>query len=205
MIVVLLLLSVASSAPAQEVRIASLRMNGSGPAAGSYIDIARAVGRFDVVAADGIRDPGDMEKVLGGVGDGWEAILSRRGGFFGFFFDERVEVVKELGTWRGPGRLARAPYGVRFRLSGTRFAFTIVACRVTSAEVPHLPDVSRFFEDLTGNRGTTILAVQVDGGRPEEARITASTALRMRLGPTALDRAPPRAVFLSLRTSPGAG
>ena len=99
-----LIISVSSfSVFGQDIRIAALSMGGGAAAGTAFIDVARAVARFDVVAADGIREAGDMEKVLAGMDDRWEGVLNGAGGYYGFFYDTRLEVVKELGTYRGPG------------------------------------------------------------------------------------------------------
>jgi hypothetical protein len=129
-----------------------------------YAALSETVARFDVVAADEIGDAGRVEKVLAGLDDGWEAAVSR-GGSFGFFYSKRVQLVKELGTYRETGQFVRPPYGAQFRLLGTPFAFNLVVSHVESetdhnarrAEIAHLRAVYLYFEKLTGNRGITIL------------------------------------------------
>jgi len=188
----------------QEISIAALSMGSRAQPRATLMDIARAVARFDVVAADGIREAGDMEKVLAGMDDGWEAVLNGAGGYFGFFYDERVEVVKELGTYRGPGRFPRPPYGVQFRLSHSRFAFNLVACRVAAGETAGLADVSRWFEKLTGDRGITILAARFEGGQdPSRGQLFPGAAFRSRLGRSGVEVSLPHLAFLTLKAGQG--
>jgi hypothetical protein len=160
----------------QNIRIADLSMNRIGDSGRSFPAIAATVSRFDVVAADEVRDLGGMEKVLAGMDDDWEADLSR-GGFFGFFYNNRVQLIKELGTYPETVQFARPPYGAQFRFSGTRFAFNVVVCHIEAegdqktrmAEIAHLAAVHRYFERLTGNRGITILLAGGLGDDPEQA------------------------------------
>jgi hypothetical protein len=148
----------------QRVRIADLSMSRLDTSRRTYPVLSETVARFDVVAADEVGDAGRMEKVLAGLDEGWEASVSR-GGSFGFFYSNRVQLVKELGTYHETGHFVRPPYGAQFRLSGTPFAFNLVVSRVESemdrkargAEIAHLRAVYLYFEKLTGNRGITIL------------------------------------------------
>ena len=148
----------------QRIRIADLSMRPRETSPRMYPALSEAVARFDVVAADEVGDAGRMEKVLAGLDDGWEASVSR-GGSFGFFYSERVQLVKELGTYHETGQFVRPPYGAQFRLSGTPFSFNLVVSHVESetdhgarrAEIAHLRAVYLYFEKLTGNRGITIL------------------------------------------------
>lgn len=148
----------------QRVRIADLSMSRLDTSRRTYPVLSETVARFDVVAADEVGDAGRMEKVLAGLDEGWEASVSR-GGSFGFFYSNRVQLVKELGTYHETGHFVRPPYGAQFRLSGTPFAFNLVVSHVESetdrkareAEIAHLRAVYLYFEKLTGNRGITIL------------------------------------------------
>jgi len=186
----------------QDIRIAALSMGARQPA--KLLEVAQAVARFDVVAADGIGEAGDMEKVLAGMDDRWEAVLNGAGGYYGFFYDERLEVVKELGTYRDPGRFPRPPYGVQFRLARSRFAFNLVACRVAARNAAGLADVSRWFEKLTGNRGITILAARFEDGQdPTRGQLFPGTAFRSRLGRSGVETFLPHLAYLTLRAGEG--
>ena len=74
-------------------------------------------------------------------------------------------MVKDLGTYVGKGEFLYAPYAAQFRLVGTRFRVNLVLCRIEpskdrkikAAEIALLADVHRYFENLTGNRGITLL------------------------------------------------
>lgn len=163
---VVLMLFVPIALFSQKVRVAELSLSSIRDSPDKYTTLAAAVGRFDVVAADDVRDVGTMEKVLAAMDENWEASASGTVGCFGFFYNDRVQLVKELGAYRRTGQFARPPFGAQFRLSGSGFLFNLIACHIASeqgkkagaAEIVHLVEVYRYFEKLTGNRGITILA-----------------------------------------------
>ena len=127
--------------------------------------MSATVARFDVVAADNVSDEGGMEKVLAGLDDSWEAVMSRAGSFGFFYNDDQVQLVRELGTYPDKAQFARSPYGAQFRLSGTRFLFNIVICHIAAGtdqepstdEIANLASVYRYFEKISGDRGMTVL------------------------------------------------
>jgi hypothetical protein len=207
----------------QSLHIAAVSMSPLGSTQRSYSTFSAVASRFDVVAADDVRDPGGMEKVLAGMDEGWEASVSR-GGSFGFLYSERVQMVKELGTYPGESGFAQPPYGAQFRLAGCRFALNLVLCHVVqkdsmsrAAEIAGLSLVYRYFENLTGNRGITLLLAGGLGNDRERAarllaergdvvllrssdRIFASTALRPRIEKAGTDPSTPPAAYIVLRT-----
>ena len=98
---VLLMCLVPIAVSGQKLRIAELSMSLiAGPH--MYPDLAAAVGRYDVVAADEIEEAGAMEKVLAGMDDDWQAIMSK-GGSLGFFYNDRILLLKELGRYPEKG------------------------------------------------------------------------------------------------------
>jgi hypothetical protein len=174
----LLLVFLPAAASAQQVRIGELGLAAWEAGGGTYSTLSREVARFDVVAADGVRDPGQLEKVVGGLGEEWGAAVSRGGGF-GFLYSERVELLRDLGTYPGKSQRGRPPYGAQFRLPGTRFAFNLVVCSVEEASL--LGSVHRYYEQLTGNRGITlVLNAAGHDARPAD-RLFASPALKPRI------------------------
>jgi len=86
-------------------------------------------------------------------------------------------MVKDLGTYSGKGELLYAPYAAQFRLVGTRFRVNLVLChiepnrdrRIKAAEIALLADIHRYFENLTGNRGITLLLAGGLGDLPGQA------------------------------------
>ncbi len=168
--------SIDNSLLGQRVRIGTLSMSSLGAPQKLYSIFSAAVARFDVVAAEGLRDAGIMEKVLSGMNDGWEAAVSRSG-YFGFIYNDRIQMVKDLGTYPGEGEFLHIPYGAQFRLVGTRFAVNLVLCHVETskdrkfkaAEIARLADVYRYFENLTGNREITLLLSGGLSDVPEKA------------------------------------
>jgi hypothetical protein len=154
----------ARSLSGQQVRIADMSMSSLGAPQKLYATFSAAVARFDVVAAEGLSDAGVMEKVLSGMDDGWEAAVSRSG-YFGFIYNDRMQMVKDLGAYPGKGEFLRTPYAAQFRLVGTRFAVNLVLChiaakkdnRLRAAEIARLAEVYRYYENLTGNHGITLL------------------------------------------------
>jgi hypothetical protein len=150
--------------PGQRVRIGDISMSSLGAPQKLYLTFQAAVARFDVVAAEGLRDAGIMEKVLAGMDESWEAAVSRSG-YFGFIYNDRIQMVKDLGTYPEPGEFFYTPYAAQFRLVGTRFLVNLVLCHIEAdkdrssrtADVGRLSRVYRYFENLTGNRGITLL------------------------------------------------
>jgi hypothetical protein len=156
---------------AQILRVASYNVDGLGEQRKDYMTLAKVINNFDVVAAEDVMNVGGLEKVLSLLADGWEAAISdqrtaKQSEFFGFFYDERVELYKMLGPYPGSGLFSRPPYGANFKVKGSPFSFNLVACRIDSgksararaAEIDRLGDVFQYFEKLTGNRGMTIMA-----------------------------------------------
>jgi len=160
----------------QRIRIADMSMGPLGASQRGYSVFSAAVARFDVVAADDLKNAGHMEKVLAGMDEGWEAAVSKDG-FFGFLYNDRVQMVKELGTYPGKGEFVRTPYGAQFRLAGTRFSLNLVLCHIESsmgqkpkaAEGASLAAVYRYFENQTGNHGITLLFAGGLGDEHEQA------------------------------------
>jgi hypothetical protein len=176
-----------------------------------------------------------MEKVLSGMDDGWEAAVSRSG-YFGFIYDDRIQMVKDLGAYRGKGKFLHTPYAAQFRLVGTRFAVNLVLChiettkdhKVKAAEIAQLADVYRYYENLTGNRGITLLLSGGLSDVPEQAseslmpqgqmvslrtnltaaerlhdqgqRMFASVALRSLIEESGLGESAPHAAYVILKT-----
>jgi hypothetical protein len=165
----------------QRVRIANLSMSSLNAPSRLYTTFSAEVARFDIVAAEGLRNAGIMEKVLSGLNDSWEAAVSTRG-YFGFIFNDRIQMVKELGIYPGKGEFLHAPYAAQFRLVGTRFAVNLVLChvetnrngRLKEAEIARLAHVYRYYEDLTGNHGITLLLA---GGLRDGPEQTASSLI----------------------------
>ena len=177
---------VESRVPSQRVRIANMSMSLLGAPQRLYNVFSAAVARFDLVAAEGLRDAGVMEKVLSGmdVDAGWEAAVSRSG-YFGFIYNDRIQMVKDLGTYPGKGEFLHTPYGAQFRLAGTRFSVNLVLCHVEAskdrklkaAEIAGLADVYRYYENLTGNRGITLV---LSGGLSDISEQTSESLLSER-------------------------
>jgi len=151
---------------AQVLRVASYDVEGLGEQRKDYVTLAKVIDNFDVVAAEEVTDIGGLEKVLTLLAEGWEGATSKPSQFFGFLYDDRVEMYKMLGEYPGAGQFSRPPCGANFKVKGSPFSFNLVACHIDSsrgaaaqrAEIDHLGDVYRYFEKLTGNRGMTIMA-----------------------------------------------
>jgi deoxyribonuclease-1-like protein len=157
---------------AQELRVASYNMERLGQNRKDYAALARVVSRFDLVAAEEVMNPAGMARLMEKLGEGWSDFMSPEGEgsrryqeHYGFFYNESVELVTVLGEF--PGRtFFRPPFGARFRVKATGFSFTLVACHVIygrdeaarAAEISHLGEVYRWFEEKTGGRGSTVIA-----------------------------------------------
>ena len=162
--------------PGQRVRIGDMSMSSLGAPQRLYLTFQTAVARFDVTAAEGLRDAGIMEKVLAGMDDSWEAAVSRSG-YFGFIYNDRIQMVQDLGTYPEKGEFLHTPYAAQFRRAGTRFLVNLVLCHIEvdkdrssrAAAIDRLARVHRYFESLTGNRGITLLLVGGLNDVPEQA------------------------------------
>jgi len=158
---------------AQVVRIASYNVAGLGGPRKDYMTLAKVINNFDVVAAEDVKSAGGLEKVLSLLADGWEAAISdneqesaKYSEFFGFFYNERVQLYRMLGPYPGDALFSRPPYGANFKVKGTSFSFNLIACHIDSskgarareAEIDRLGAVYKYFEKLTGNHGITIMA-----------------------------------------------
>ena len=162
--------------PGQRVRIGDMSMGSLGAPQSLYLTFQAAVARFDVVAAEGLRDAGIMEKVLAGMGDSWEAAVSRSG-YFGFIYNDKIQMVQDLGTFPEKGEFRHTPYAAQFRLVGTRFLVNLVLCHIEvdkdrssrAAAIARLEHVYGYFENLTGNRGITLLLAGGLNDVPERA------------------------------------
>ena len=174
--------------PGQRILIGHMSMSPLGAPQKLFPAFSAAVSGFDLVAAEGLRDAGIMEKVLAGLDDTWEAAVSRSG-YFGFIFGDRIQMVKDLGTYPDKGEFLHAPYGAQFRLAGTRFRVNLVLCNVEGAQdragsaaaAARLAEVQRYFENLTGNHGITLLLA---GGGARGVPRSASGAATPQAGPT---------------------
>ena len=74
-------------------------------------------------------------------------------------------MVKDLGTYPEKAEFLHAPYAAQFRLVGTRFRVNLVLCEVEAVKDPktridRLAQVHRYFENLTGNQGITLLLAE---------------------------------------------
>jgi len=158
---------------AQELSVASYNMERLGQGHKDYATLAKVVAHFDVVAAEEVmnsKGPSDLMVQLGG---GWSDFVSVQGEgsrryqeHFGFFYDDKVELSRDLGEYPKLHEFFRPPYAVQFRVKSTGFTFNLVACHIIYgkdekervAEIGHLEEVSRYFDGLTENKGLTIVA-----------------------------------------------
>lgn len=157
----------------QELRVASYNMERLGQNHKDYATLAKVIGIFDVVAAEEIMNGRGMSDVLTQLGGHWGDFVSGQGEgsrsyqeHFGFFFDDKVELSRDLGEYPRPHEFFRPPYAAQFRVKSTGFTFNLVACHIVYgknerervAEISHLEEVYRYFDGMTENKGTTIIA-----------------------------------------------
>lgn len=157
---------------AQELRIASYNMERLGENKKDYAALAKVISSFDVVAAEEVMNASGMSQVLGRLGPGWSDAMSESGEgsaryqeFFGFFYDERVQLVSKLGEYPKLHEFFRPPYGAQFKSKDSGLTFNLVACHIIYgkserervAEIGHLGEVYQYFEAMTGNKGVTII------------------------------------------------
>ena len=150
----------------QELRVASYNMERLGQNHKDYTTLAKVIGIFDVVAAEEIMNGKGMSNVLTRLGGRWGDFVSGKGEgsrsyreHFGFFFDDKVELSRDLGEYPRPHEFFRPPYGAQFRMKATGFTFNLIACHIVygksererEAEISHLEEVYQYFDGLTEN------------------------------------------------------
>jgi deoxyribonuclease-1-like protein len=170
--IVLALLFSAGCLFAQELRVASYNMERLGQERKDYPTLAKVVSSFDVIAAEEVMNAQGPAEVLGQLGPGWADYVSAEGEgsvryqeHFGFFYDDKVELVKVLGEYPTAHEFFRPPFGAQFRVKSTGFTFNLVACHIVygssagarKAEIAHLGEVYGYFEEQTGDSEDTII------------------------------------------------
>jgi deoxyribonuclease-1-like protein len=158
---------------AQELRVASYNMERLGQSRKDYATLARVVAHFDVVAAEEVMNSNGPREMMSQLGGGWSDFVSIPGEgsrryqeHFGFFYDDKVELSRDLGEYPQLHEFFRPPYAVQFRVKSTGFTFNLVACHIIYgrserervAEISHLEEVYQYFDGLTENKGITIVA-----------------------------------------------
>lgn len=167
----------------QELRVASYNMERLGQNHKDYAGLAKVVSTFDVVAAEEVMNSKGPASLLSQLGGRWTDFVSTQGEgsrsykeYFGFFYDDNVELSLDLGEYPRPHEFFRPPYAVQFRVKSTGFTFNLVACHVVYgksekervAEISHLEEVYRYFDGLTANKGITIIAGDFNEDRVED-------------------------------------
>ncbi len=167
----------------QELRLASYNMERLGQNHKNYTVLAKVVADFDVVAAEEVMSATGMAEVLAQLGGHWADFMSVQGEgsrryreHFGFFFDDKVEVSKDLGEYPKEVDFFRPPYAVQFRVKSTGFTFNLVACHIVYgkgerervAEISHLEEVYQYFDGLSENKGITIIAGDFNEDKPAD-------------------------------------
>lgn len=157
----------------QELRVASYNMERLGQNHKDYGILAKVVAEFDVVAAEEVMNPKGMSDLLAQLGGRWADFMSAQGEgskhyeeHFGFFYDDKVDFVRDLGEYPQQHEFVRPPYGAEFRVKATGFTFNLIACHIVYgtkeservAEIRHLEEVYVYFDGLTGDEGDTIIA-----------------------------------------------
>jgi endonuclease/exonuclease/phosphatase family metal-dependent hydrolase len=157
---------------AQELRVASYNMERLGQNRKDYSSLAKVLADFDVVAAEEVMNAKGPSDVLSQLGSQWADFVSTQGEgsrsyqeHFGFFFDDKVELSRDLGEYPQPHEFFRPPYAVQFRVKSTGFTFNLVACHIIYgksekerfAEIIHMEEVYEYFEGVSENKGITII------------------------------------------------
>lgn len=165
----------------QELLVASYNMERLGQNHKDFSTLAKVVGDFDVVAAEEVMNGKGMADVLAQLGSRWADFMSAQGEgskhyqeHFGFFFDDKVELTRDLGEYSQTREFFRPPYGVQFRVKSTGFTFNLVACHIVYgksesqrvAEISHLEKVYQYFDGITENKGITIIAGDFNEDKP---------------------------------------
>ena len=170
--VIVVFLFVSLALIGQELSVASYNMERLGQNHKDYATLAKVIAGFDVVAAEEVMNAQGMADVLAQLGTMWADFTSALGEgsnryqeHFGFYYDNKVELSRDLGEYPQAHEFFRPPYGVQFRVRSTGFTFNLVACHIVYgkserqrvAEIAHLDEVYRYFDGLSQNKGDTIV------------------------------------------------
>ena len=158
----------------QEVSVASYNMLRLGHNNGKdYKTLASVINNFDLVGAIEVMNQKGMDLTVAELGSNWSYIISERSvgsssykEFFGFFYNDRIELIKTLGFYVGDARFERPPYGARFKVKDSDFEFNLIIAHTVFgdsvaeriAETNNFGLVYAYFESLTGNQHSTIIA-----------------------------------------------
>jgi len=159
---------------AQSLSVASYNMLRLGDGTKDYQTLAKVISHFDVCGAIEVMNKDGMDKTLAVLPPNWKYTISDSAvgektyrEFYGFFYDDSVELVKTLGFYPDTGKkFARPPYGVQFRVKSTGFTFNLVIVHIVYGdtragrltEISHMGEAYQYFEQLSGNTGSTIIA-----------------------------------------------
>jgi len=159
---------------AEDIRIASYNMMRLGNGTKDYTTLASVVDDFDVVGAIEVMNPKGMALLAEKLPANWSYVVADHAvgdksykEYYGFFYDDKVEVVQVLGYYSDErNAFMRPPFAVQFRVKSTGFVFNLVIAhiiygdspKVRLAEINHLGEVYSYFEGLTGNQGITLIA-----------------------------------------------
>lgn len=159
---------------ADSIRIASYNMMRLGNGTKDYATLALVVDDFNIVGAIEVMKPKGMEAVKKLLPEGWSYVISEYPvgdksykEYYGFFFDDKVEVVRVLGFYPDEeNSFMRPPFAVQFRVKSTGFVFNVALShiiygdspKVRIAEILNLGKVYSYFEAMTESRGITIIA-----------------------------------------------
>jgi len=166
---------------AQELRVASYNMERLGQNQKDYATLAKVVADFEVVAAEEVMNSKGPSEVLSQLGSRWADFVSIQGEgsknyqeHFGFFYDEKVDLSRDLGEYPRRHEFFRPPYAVQFRMRSTGFTFNLVVFHIVYgksekervAEISHLEEVYQYFDGLTENKGITIITGDFNENKP---------------------------------------
>jgi len=187
---VLAFLFVSLAISGQEVRVASYNMERLGQNHKDYATLAKVIASFDVVAAEEVMNESGASRVLARLGVSWSDYVSLRGEgskryqeHFGFFYDHKLELARNLGEYAKAREFIRPPYGVEFRVKASGFTFNLVACHIIYGtnekdrveEISHLEEVYQYFEGMTENKSTTVIVGDFNEDKPADfAPLTAN-------------------------------
>lgn len=153
------------------ISVASYNMLRLGANKKDYVTLAAVIKNFDVVGAIEVMKEDGMKAVMPNL-PGWSYAISEHSvgtkiykEFYGFFYNDRIELVKLLGFYPGEGFM-RAPYGAQFKVKDSDFTFNLIIAHIVFgdsakdriAEINNLGKVYEYFESITGNKQITMIA-----------------------------------------------
>ena len=137
-----------------------------------YEKLASVVENFDVVGSIEVIKETGMQETMKYLPTTWKYVISEKNvgttsykEYFGYFYDDKIELVQPLGFYPINEEFERPPYGAQFKIKNSDFTFNVIIAHIVFgdsiqeriSEINNLGKVYEYFENKTGNKKITII------------------------------------------------